>query len=272
MAGMTAHDEAKDLTPYFVRESVTRFRPTRITGGSWNFEEQHIAPVVGLISHLILADRDARHGENKLRMRRFSCDILGTIPIEPFDVEVRVVRPGRTIELVEATLTHGGRAAVNARAWLVKEFDTADIAGSTVPRIPPADEMPQWQMDEVWHGGFVETVEVRRNSAGPGRAQFWLRSTRPLLADEEISTTARMLSVADVANGSATLVSPEEVAFPNLDFTAHLYRVPGGEWLGFDTHVSIGPTGAGLTQSVLHDEAGPIGTLAQTLTVRPRPR
>lgn len=91
-----------------------------------------------------------------------------------------------------------------------------------------------------------------------------------MLTGEPVSSTARMLSVADVANGSATLVSPDEVAFPNLDLTAHLFRVPVGEWLGFDTHVSIGPRGAGLTQSVLHDAAGPIGTLAQTLTVRPR--
>ncbi|MFN7242916.1 MAG: thioesterase family protein, partial [Dietzia cercidiphylli] len=56
---------------------------------------------------------------------------------------------------------------------------------------------------------------------------------------------------------------------PNIDLTAHLFREPRGEWVGFDTRVSFGPGGLGLTSSTLHDESGPIGTLAQTLTVRP---
>jgi hypothetical protein len=33
--------------------------------------------------------------------------------------------------------------------------------------------------------------------------------------------------------------------------------------------VSFGPTGQGLTSSVLHDAEGPFGTMAQVLTVRP---
>jgi hypothetical protein len=64
--------------------------------------------------------------------------------------------------------------------------------------------------------------------------------------------------------------SPEEIAFPNVDLTAHLFRAPCGDWIGFDTTVSFGPGGLGLTSSVLHDMQGPIGTLSQILTVRAR--
>jgi hypothetical protein len=64
-------------------------------------------------------------------------------------------------------------------------------------------------------------------------------------------------------------VDPREVAFPNLDLTAHLFAQPRGEWIGFDTAVSFGPTGVGVTSSVLHDISGPIGTMAQVLTIRP---
>lgn len=266
---MTTNAETSELQPYFIRESATRFRPTELTGGSWNTAEQHIAPVVGLITHLILADRDARHGENRLRMTRLSCDILGVIPIEPFEVDVRVIRPGRTIELVEATVSHGGRAAVIARAWLSKEFDTEDIAASTVAPIPPESEMPSWDPGSVWPGVFIQSVEGRRVATEPGAAQYWIRSRHPLLLGEAVSRTAQLLLVADVANGAAVLEPPTEVAFPNLDFTAHLFREPTDEWLGFDTHASFGPRGAGLTQSVLYDTTGPLGTLAQTLTVRP---
>lgn len=77
------------------------------------------------------------------------------------------------------------------------------------------------------------------------------------------------MGLVDVANGIAPLVSPKEVAFPNLDLTAHFFREPAGEWLGLQTSVSIGPEGMGLTQTILHDRQGPIGALSQLLTVRP---
>ena len=59
--------------------------------------------------------------------------------------------------------------------------------------------------------------------------------------------------------------------FPNTDLTVHLFRQPTGDWLGLDTDVSFGPDGIGLTASVLHDERGPIGRAAQTLTLRRQP-
>lgn len=64
---------------------------------------------------------------------------------------------------------------------------------------------------------------------------------------------------------------PRTVAFPNVDLTAHFFTAPAGGWVGFDTTVSFGPDGLGVTNSVLHDERGPVGTLAQLLTVRPTP-
>ena len=64
-------------------------------------------------------------------------------------------------------------------------------------------------------------------------------------------------------------MDPREVAFPNLDLTAHVFAEPVGEWIGFDTTVSIGPGGIGLTHSIIHDETGPVGVLCQILTVRP---
>jgi Thioesterase-like superfamily len=75
--------------------------------------------------------------------------------------------------------------------------------------------------------------------------------------------------VLDVANGMTVRAVPTEVAFPNVDLTAHLFAQPEGEWLGFDTTVSFGADGLGLTTSVVHDERGPVGTSSQLLTVHP---
>jgi hypothetical protein len=97
-----------------------------------------------------------------------------------------------------------------------------------------------------------------------------VRTDVPLVADEEVSSLGRAAGLLDIANGMAVRVAPEDVLFPNLDLTAHLFAEPEGDWLGFDTSVSFGANGVGLTASVIHDERGPIGTSAQSLTVRPR--
>lgn len=245
------------------------FQATGHAGGAWNAAEQHIAPSFGLLAHAIEVDRDAR-GDSHLVIARLSYDILGTVPAEVIaDVDVAVIRPGRTIELVEATLTYAGRVVVLARAWLVKQYDTAALRGSALPPIPPPDELPEWNPSEVWPGGFIASAEVRRAEIEPGRAVSWVRTAVPLLDAESVSGTARAAGLLDIANGMAVRVDPREAAFPNLDLTAHFFAEPVGEWVGFDTAVSFGPTGIGLTHSIIHDQTGPIGTVSQILTVRP---
>jgi hypothetical protein len=254
---------------YFERVDSSAFRATSHVGGAWTTHEQHIAPALGLLVHTVERDRDARRAD-ALGIGRLSFDILGTIPVDVVDTEVRVLRPGRTVELVEATLSHAGRPAVLARAWLLRPADTAHLAGTVLPRIPPPDEVPRWDAATVWPGGFIASVEVRRRQLEAGRAAFWVRTPVPLIAGEAVSGLASTGGLFDIANGMTVRVSPEEVAFPNLDLTAHLFRQPGGDWVGFDTTVSFGSDGLGLTSSVLHDVRGPFGTMSQILTIRPR--
>lgn len=252
---------------YFERIDASTVRPTLHTGGAWAEHEQHIAPAIGLLAHVVEVDRDARRDDG-LPLARLSCDILGTVPLEPCTHEVRVLRPGRTVELVEATLSHGGRAVVVARAWLIATGDTTALEHSDLPRIPGPDEVEPWDAGSVWPGGFIASTEVRRRAAAPGRGQVWVRTDVPLV-DEPHSRLAAAVGLLDIANGMNVLASPREVLFPNLDLTAHFFRTPGEGWLGLDTTVSFGPDGHGLTSSIVHDEQGPVGTLAQGLTVRP---
>lgn len=254
--------------PYFERIDEQTYRPTAHVSGAWSPADQHIAPALGLLTHAVEVDRDGRR-DDRLPITRLSFDILGTLPVEPCRVEVRVLRPGRTIELVEARLSHDGRDAVLLRAWLQSERDTAELAGSDLPRIPAPGELPRWDMAGFWPGGFIESVEVHRDLEAPGRARSWVRTDVPLM-DEDATPTATAAGLFDIANGLAVRTDPYAVQFPNLDLSAHLFRAPIGGWLGFDTTVSFGAGGHGLTSSVLHDVEGPFGTLAQSLTVRPR--
>ncbi|KGN37718.1 thioesterase family protein [Knoellia subterranea] len=255
---------------YFERTGPTTFRATEHTGGAWTLDEQHIAPALGLLAHVVEVDRDARRPDgDQLPLARLSFDILGTLPIDEVEVETRVVRPGRTIELVEATMSHDGRPAVVLRAWLLRTGDTEAVAGTHRTPIPSPADTPEWDPTTVWPGGFIKVAQLRREQAAPGRGHFWVRTDEPLVGDEDVSPTAAAIGLFDIANGMTVREDPTKVAFPNLDLTAHLVRAPRPGWIGFDTSVTFGDNGIGLTSSILHDENGPIGTLNQILTVRP---
>ncbi len=253
---------------YFDRVGEAAFRATGHVGGAWDPDEQHVAPALGLLVHVVELDRDARRDDG-LVLTRLAFDILGTIPVDVVETTVRVVRPGRTIELVEAALTHDGRAAVVLRAWLMQPRDTTHLHAAALPRINPPADMPAWDPSTVWPGGFVASADVRREQAEPGRAAFWARTAVPLVEGEPVSPLAGAAGLFDMANGMTVRVDPQVVAFPNVDLTAHLFAAPRGEWIGFDTTVCFGPAGVGVTNSVVHDIHGPIGTMSQILTLRP---
>ena len=253
---------------YFERLGEGRFLATDEVGGAWSTDEQHIAPALGLLAHEVLRGRDGRRDDG-LQLGRLSYDLLGTVPVAEVAVDVRVVRPGRTIELVEATLSHDGRDIVRLRAWLLQRSDTRAVAGTAFAPMPDPDALPEWDPTTVWPGGFIASADVRREQVEPGRARFWVRSRTTLLAGEDVSELASFIALLDIANGMTVRADPGAVAFPNVDLTAHFFAEPSGEWVGFDTTVSFGPTGLGLTESVVHDRTRPVGTLSQSLTVRP---
>jgi hypothetical protein len=259
---------------YWVREGADRFRPTEHVGGAWQPGEIHFSPLGGLIVQAMEAHRSAAHDDKVLA--RVSFDILGFLAAEPCDVTVTTTRPGRTIELVEATVTIAGRAAVSARAWYLSESDTADVAGGAASALPSPEGLGSWRMSDVWSGGYIRSLDLRPvRPPKPGRATVWIRSTTTgLIQDEPASAIATFVSLVDTANGIAVRHHPHEWVFPNVDLTIHFFRQPDPAWVGLDTEVVFGPNGIGLTSTTLHDVRGAVGRAEQSLTLRrqqPRP-
>lgn len=245
------------------------FESTLHAQGAWNPHEQHMAPVSGLLTQCLL-EHEPRPG---LQLGRLSFDILGLIPAGRFDVSVEVIRPGRTIELLEARMEAGGRTAVVARAWRLSTQDTATVAAPEDPAMPGPDDAGPHEGMTAWPGGFIRSLEVRVVPGHrPGRGQVWLRSPYSMVHGQETPDVVRLVGMMDAANGIATRVPPggDGWMFPNVDLQIHLHRLPRGEWLGLDTRVTFGVNGVGLTSSVAHDLAGPFGRAEQILTVRKR--
>ena len=257
-----------DATSYYRRIDANTFQPTLHVQGAWKSHEQHMAPVGGLLTHCITRYEPRA----SMQLARVTFEILGVIHAVPTTVEVRTIRPGRTIELIEATAFAGGRPVVRASAWLLAREDTSEVCDGMPAPMPPIDEGESWRASERWLGGYIASIEALRYPHNePGHGHAWIPHAPHPRRGRARSPLAAYVGLVDTANGMNVRLRPQEWAFPNIDLTIHLYRTPHGGpgcWVGFDTYVTIGADGVGLTTTTLHDESGPVGRAEQILTVR----
>jgi hypothetical protein len=256
---------------YFERLGNDRFRPTDHVAGAWDPNEQHISPMNGLVVHGVDQFVRDRGGPDEKVLARMSIDILGVLPMDEFTLRVESIRPGRTIELLEATVIAAGRPAVRTRIWRLQTYDTAGVAGGEAPKLPPPIGVDRLPLSDIWPGGYIRSVDVRAlQPPQPGRVAAWVTTDVDLLDDEPASDVARFVGLIDTMNGIAVRESIDEWMFPNVEMSVHFHRVPVGREVGFDTTVVFGPHGAGTTTSLLHDREGHVGSAVQQLTVRAR--
>ena len=258
------------MAHYYRWIGPTQVEPTEHVQGAWLPSEQHMAPVAGMLTQAL----ESFHPRQDLQLCRLSFEILGVMPREPTEVTVEMVRPGRTIELLEATMRVAGRTVVRARGWRLSRGDSQDVAGGLPEQMPSPEDAEAWEGMDIWSGGFIDSLQFRQVPGGqPGRRRIWLRTDVTLFDSGAPSTSglAQYVALVDSANGVAARVDPREWMFPNTDLQIHLWRTPEPGWVGLDTTATIGTDGVGLTHTVLHDEQGPVGRAAQILTVRPFP-
>jgi hypothetical protein len=206
-----------------------------------------------------------------MRIGRVTVEILAPVPIEPLTLSARVARPGRSVEMLEASLGGPQGEVMRARGWRLAEADV--IADWEQEEPPPgredAEALEFFPTGESvgWHTA-MEIVFARGRFLEPGPATVWMRPRVPLVDGEPISPLERTMLAADGGNGVAAPLGWETHIFINTDLTVHLLRPPEGEWVCLDsvTHVD----GLGMTDTALWDERGRIGRAVQTLLVRAR--
>jgi hypothetical protein len=253
---------------FFLPLGDDRWQATRHTTGPWDERFQHGGPPSALLGRAV---EQASPREDVL-VTRMTVEILGPIPVGELSVRAQVVRPGRSVELIEAALSTGGRDVARAFAWRVLRTASAEVPSraEAAPPLPPA-------ADDIgaggWVDGYLSAVEwrfVRGHFTTPGPAAAWTRLRVPLVPDEPPSPLQRVLAIADSGNGISSELDLTVWHFINPELTVHLHREPVGEWICLDAATTISPGGAGLATSVLSDAAGPVGAGAQSLLVAPR--
>ena len=244
-----------------------RFRSTSHTSGPWDPAFQHAGPPAALLGRELelCAPRD------DLVLTRLTFEILRAVPVAELAVAARVVRPGRSVELLDGELTADGDTVMTVRAWRVKATGAETVADPPPPPRPADATPPPAGLAEGF--GYGEAVELRFAAGSwqtPGPATVWTRLRVPLVAGEEPTGLQRVLAVADSANGVSAVLPLGDWLFINPELTVHLRRAPRGEWICLDADTAISHGGAGLARSVLSDDDGVVAQGAQSLLVAPR--
>ena len=257
------------------------FLATELTRGPWDPDSQHAGPPAALIAREV----ERLPSDEPRQVGRITYEILRPVPIAPIRVEAEVVRPGRSVELVEASLFDERGEVVRARAWRLRVDDVdfgplrwdggggqAVLARDSAPAGPEAGNAVDFFPTEQTVG--YHTAMEYRFTAGEfmkaGPATAWMRMGHPLLPGEEPTPIQRVAIAADSGNGISSPLDFRRFLFINVDLTIHLGRPPSGEWVCLDSATIPDASGLGITDTALYDERGALGRAAQTLLIAER--
>ncbi len=261
-----------------------RFVATELTRGPWDAGAQHAGPPAALLGRAI-----ERFGaRDDVQVVRLTFEILRPVPIATLDLETTLLRGGRSVEVIGASLGSAGTEVMRATGVRIRTLDPP--TGAAAPegleaaladgledrKVPPGPEHGEpLRFFPTKHGvGYNTAMEWRFVEGAflePGPATVWMRMRHPIVPGEEPTPLQRVLIAADSGNGVSSVLDWRQWLFINPDLTVYLHRPPEGEWVCLQARTTLEPAGLGLAESTIFDRTGPVARGLQSLFVAKRP-
>lgn len=250
----------------YVPDGPGRFAPTELTRGPWSPDAQHGGAPAALLGGLI-----ERFEPVGARVARLTVELLRPVPLTPLASHLQMLRPGKRVQLVQASLLSGDQEVVRATGLRVREqhLPISDPDPEAVPPMGEASEFWFSEDDVVMFGHAFEITRERDWSPGaeaPGPQLVWFRLRASVVAGETPTPLQRVAAAADFPNGISSIVPwAGDWLFINPDLTITLARPPDGEWVGLDARTVPSDDGVGFAEARVFDERGRIGRATQSL-------
>ncbi len=252
------------MTHYY-RHDAGSYHPTHAARSPWDHAAQNGVAIGGLLAHLIATACDG----SAMAVTRLIIDLEGAVPFAPLEASVALVRPGRRMQRLEATLTAGGRIVARASALLLRETDSPAWHVATVwpapetlgPSLPSSNPKIGFAIHKRPAAGLDGNI-------GPG-AQ-WVRFDLGIVAGHALRPLEMAAMLGDFGSGTGPVVQRSEWSYANLDIAIHFLRMPVGAWLLIDAVSESSGNGIGIASSILADRDGPFARAHQTLFLEKR--
>lgn len=247
-----------------------RWVPTEAALSPWSSEGLHgSAPTM-----LLARELERMPSEQPMFVSRITVELLRPFGMVPLGLTSRILRPGRKVQLLEASLWNGETEVVRATALRIKRDEVELPRFEAEPPPGPlsaTEDAPQRDLGRAaYHTHGVEIRMLPGIALEFGPKWAWFRLRLPVVPGEDPSPLQRACAAADFPNGISRVVDPRRTSFINPDLTIHLHRLPEGDWVCLDARSFLEPHGTGMAEGVLYDERGRLGRSLQSLLVEAR--
>lgn len=251
------------------------FVPGELTRGGWADDTQHGGPPAGILARAI----ERVPTVVPMLVTRFTIDLIRPVPLTPLRIETGVIREGKRVQLVEASLWASDIQVARAVALRIRvgDVDLPDSGSDRMPAPPEGLEPLVWQGHfgedpdlERFHYNAVEIRSLGGSFLTSGEGTSWFRLLCQVVAGETPSPFVLLATLSDLANGNAQALDPTVHAFINPDISLHVHRLPIGEWIGMRSSSYPHPTGIGMTDTAVYDLEGRIGRIVQSQFIEGR--
>lgn len=238
--------------------------------GPWSEDHCHAGPVAGLVARAA----EVEVGPGKV-LTRLTMDVLRPVPLAGIRVAAETTRHTKTLATTRVTVHDlDDLLLVQATTMHLSERDLGPVPTPEVvaPKIEEATPGP-FAIGTGRHEkpNFARLLEARYppgHGFGPGPKTLWLR-TPGLVEGEETSPVQGICALADCGNGISWNQPTSEMGFMNTDLTLQIHRMPEPGWHASEAISHWQSNGIGMSQAVLYDTKGPVGTALQTLVLFP---
>lgn len=242
----------------FAREGAT-LTPRRSAKGGWG-EMVSGHAVGGLLGWAVEREVD----DADMQPARFTVDLPRPTALAPIEVQTRVLRDGKRLKLVEASLEQQGVEVARASALFLRRCEQPPGVVWTepvdMPPVPPDDEIDAASLFVRTYGWGVPLMRPARDWERETGAKYtWLNVAQPVVDGDPLTPFARAAMAGDVTASLANWGSAG-LQFINADYTVTLSRLPEGELLGLASHTHVSHNGVASGSATLVDPYGAVGT------------
>jgi acyl-CoA thioesterase len=192
----------------------------------------------------------------------------------PAEVRTEVVKSGRTVATVRATLWQDGQACLDALVTAGRLPDAAaDHVGTPMPSLPPPEECRS-RADTPFRVELLDNVDVRLDpatvptaeNAGAPLVRGWMALRDADLGDGSPADVLALLLAVDVAPPTVFRLGLVGWA-PTVELSALLRAVPAPGWLAFEAEASVVAGGWFDENATVWDSTGRVVAQARQLAL-----
>ncbi len=256
-----------EATTGFYRRDGDLFVPSRHTEGPWAPETQAGNPIAALLAWGV----EQVPTLAPMRTVRCTFDLLRPSPMRPMELRTEVVREGKRIQVVDASLWVDGVRYAACRALRLRRGEVGppqlDNPVTGPIEMPPPPGRPMWDLAVVdGFPGAVRAFEAKAVDSDDARwsTSLWVRLRIPVIDGVPTSAVARIAAISDFVSNSVSHADRTRWAMINADLNVAVFREPTSDWLALTIRTGFSVDGIGHSVGWIQDEEGHVAT-AMTL-------